>query len=249
MRNAVTSLKRHRHASSLFRCSHLCPSVLSTTLHNDRSIDAFLYKDISSRRWRIIDNEERQDAMPSLYLFQRNHFSTGFTSVHGEKPSAEYAKLRRESLESKFGNVLGAHRSKSASVVYRFGPFLALYRAVIISFHLLKLTIWQFFVHDTKRRSIKFRETLIHLGPFYIKLGQALSTRPDILPTMYCQELAKLQDQIPPFPTHIAIKTIESQLGVPVSQVFADITPEPIASASLGQVYKVLQLTCILESW
>lgn len=238
MRNAVTSLKRHRHASSLFRCSHLCPSVLSTTLHNDRSIDAFLYKDISSRRWRIIDNEERQDAMPSLYLFQRNHFSTGFTSVHGEKPSAEYAKLRRESLESKFGNVLGAHRSKSASVVYRFGPFLALYRAVIISFHLLKLTIWQFFVHDTKRRSIKFRETLIHLGPFYIKLGQALSTRPDILPTIYCQELAKLQDQIPPFPTHIAIKTIESQLGVPVSQVFADISPEPIASASLGQVYK-----------
>lgn len=75
--------------------------------------------------------------------------------MHGEKPSAEYAKLRRESLESKFGNVLGAHRSKSASVVYRFGPFLALYRAVIISFHLLKLTIWQFFVHDTKRRSIK----------------------------------------------------------------------------------------------
>ncbi|CAK9160496.1 unnamed protein product [Ilex paraguariensis] len=70
------------------------------------------------------------------------------------------------------------------------------------------------------------------------QLGQALSTRPDILPPVYCQELAKLQDQIPPFPTHVAIKSIESQLGVPVSQLFADISKEPIAAASLGQVYK-----------
>ncbi|KAE8056214.1 hypothetical protein FH972_013005 [Carpinus fangiana] len=69
-------------------------------------------------------------------------------------------------------------------------------------------------------------------------LGQALSTRPDILPPVYCEELAKLQDQIPPFPTHRAIKSIETQLGVPISQIFADISPEPIAAASLGQVYK-----------
>jgi aarF domain-containing kinase len=47
-----------------------------------------------------------------------------------------------------------------------------------------------------------------------------------------------LQDQIPPFPTHVAINSIESQLGVPVSEIFADISPEPIAAASLGQVYK-----------
>ncbi|KAF9600862.1 hypothetical protein IFM89_013458 [Coptis chinensis] len=67
------------------------------------------------------------------------------------------------------------------------------------------------------------------------KGGKALSTRPDILPAVCCHELAKLQDQIPPFPTHIAIKSIESQLGVSVSQIFADISPEPIAAASLGQ--------------
>ncbi|CAN1341742.1 Uncharacterized protein sll0005 [Linum perenne] len=87
-------------------------------------------------------------------------------------------------------------------------------------------------------RAVKFRETLVRLGPFYIKLGQALSTRPDILPSVYCQELSKLQDQIPPFPTRIAVKSIESQLGRPISELFADISPEPIASASLGQVYK-----------
>lgn len=46
------------------------------------------------------------------------------------------------------------------------------------------------------------------------------------------------QDQIPPFPNHVAIQSIESQLGVPVSRIFADISPEPVAAASLGQVYK-----------
>ncbi|XP_052210734.1 uncharacterized protein LOC127813674 isoform X3 [Diospyros lotus] len=98
---------------------------------------------------------------------------------------------------------------------------------------------WNCFnVAVTECNSLQFRETLIRLGPFYVKLGQALSTRPDVLPTVYCQELAKLQDQIPPFPTHVAIKSIESQLGVTVSQVFADISREPIAAASLGQVYK-----------
>ncbi|KAK4730379.1 hypothetical protein R3W88_023367 [Solanum pinnatisectum] len=165
------------------------------------------------------------------------YFSTGFSSVHGERPTAEYARLRKESLESEFGHAL-TYKSKSLSSLYRFGPFMALYRAAIISFYVLKLTVWRLFVHDLRRRAAKFRETLIDLGPFYIKLGQALSTRPDILPKVYCQELAKLQDQIPPFPTHLARRSIESQLGVRVSQVFADISKEPIAAASLGQVYK-----------
>ncbi|KAL3330605.1 hypothetical protein AABB24_034438 [Solanum stoloniferum] len=165
------------------------------------------------------------------------YFSTGFSSVHGERPTAEYARLRKESLESEFGHAL-TYKSKSLSSLYRFGPFMALYRAAIISFYVLKLTVWRLFVHDLRRRAVKFRETLIDLGPFYIKLGQALSTRPDILPKVYCQELAKLQDQIPPFPTHLARRSIESQLGVRVSQVFADISKEPIAAASLGQVYR-----------
>ncbi|XP_024446302.1 uncharacterized protein LOC7476077 isoform X2 [Populus trichocarpa] len=163
------------------------------------------------------------------FTSQRNQFphqksfSTAHTSVHGGRPSAEYAKLRKESLESEFKQAL-SYSSKKDSIIYRFGPLLALYRATIISFHVLKLTAWQLFVHDIKKRAVK--------------LGQALSTRPDILPTVYCQELAKLQDQIPPFSTHVAIKSIESQLGRPITQIFADISPKPIAAASLGQVYK-----------
>ncbi|XP_042755958.1 uncharacterized protein LOC111917313 isoform X2 [Lactuca sativa] len=164
-------------------------------------------------------------------------FSTRFSSVHGEKPSAEYAKLRKESLESEFGNALTS-RSKRLSMYYSFGPFLALYRAAYISYEVFKLTLAHFFVHDIKKRSAKFCDTLIRLGPFYIKLGQALSTRPDILPSVYCNELAKLQDQIPPFSTKVAIRSIESQLGVPISEIFSDISPEPMAAASLGQVYK-----------
>ncbi|XAR69966.1 hypothetical protein NMG60_11001757 [Bertholletia excelsa] len=233
MRNVVSCYKRQR-----FR----------TTCPNDSSVELILQKCLSPGAQKIVEVSRIYDNFIPLHFLQRNSFSTGFTSVHGEGQSAEYAKSRKESLEREFGHTIGAYSLKSVSLFHRFGPFLALYRAAIISFHVLKLTVWQFFVHDMKKRSVKFRETLIRLGPFYVKLGQALSTRPDILPTIYCQELAKLQDQIPPFPTHIALKSIESQLGVSVSQIFADISPEPIAAASLGQVYKVLQLTCIQEN-
>ncbi|KAL6216009.1 hypothetical protein ACLB2K_015435 [Fragaria x ananassa] len=226
MRNVFATVKRHRHHASL----------LSQTLRHE------IHRCIPLGCHKYIEIGWKQDNGSPFHSphrhRQRHSSSTGFTSVHGESPSAEYAKLRKESLESEFGHALGANRSRSFSAAYRFGPFLALYRASIISFHVLKLTIWQFFVQDIRKRAIKFRETLIRLGPFYVKLGQALSTRPDILPHVYCQELVKLQDQIPPFPTHVAIKSIESQLGVRVSEIFADISPQPIAAASLGQVYK-----------
>ncbi|XP_008445286.1 uncharacterized protein LOC103488364 isoform X1 [Cucumis melo] len=223
MRNVVARLNRHRL---------LTPPYPNLCHVNDfgKCISLGYLQDIQALR--------RRDVYLLTNLFHQNSFSTGYSSVHGERPSAEYAKLRKQLLENEFGHALGTYRSKRLSSVYRFGPFFAFYRAAIISFHVLKLTIWQLFVHDLKKRAIKFRETLIRLGPFYIKLGQALSTRPDILPTVYCQELARLQDKIPPFPTHQAIKSIENQLGRPVSQIFADISPEPIAAASLGQVYK-----------
>ncbi|XP_052210732.1 uncharacterized protein LOC127813674 isoform X1 [Diospyros lotus] len=226
MRNVVGRLKRHR------------PAVLARTSLNESLLQIIFQRCLSQGDQKSIEIGRTLHNFIPLSLVHRQPFSTSFTSVHGERPSAEYAKLRKESLESEFGQALGMHRIKSISVFHHFGPFLAFYRAAIVSFHVLKLMVWHFFVRDVERRSVKFRETLIRLGPFYVKLGQALSTRPDVLPTVYCQELAKLQDQIPPFPTHVAIKSIESQLGVTVSQVFADISREPIAAASLGQVYK-----------
>ncbi|XP_061995120.1 uncharacterized protein LOC133713013 [Rosa rugosa] len=82
-------------------------------------------------------------------------FSMSFTSVHGKSPSTEYAKLRKDSLESEFGHALGANPSRIFSAAYCFGPFLALCRPAIILFHVLKLTIWQFFVQDIRKRAIK----------------------------------------------------------------------------------------------
>ena len=83
-------------------------------------------------------------------------FSTRFSSVHGEKPSAEYAKLRKESLESEFGNALTS-RSKRLSMYFSYGPFLALYRAAFISYEVFKLTVGHFFIHDVKERAAKVR--------------------------------------------------------------------------------------------
>ncbi|CAI5967427.1 unnamed protein product [Closterium sp. NIES-64] len=93
-------------------------------------------------------------------------------------------------------------------------------------------------VADVKVRARKFRESLVRLGPFYVKLGQALSTRPDILPPEYCAELALLQDRMAPFPCHVALATVQRELGVPPGELFAEFSPAPVAAASLGQVYK-----------
>jgi len=88
------------------------------------------------------------------------------------------------------------------------------------------------------KRAGELRDTITSLGPFFIKLGQALSIRPDILSPRSMVELQKLCDKVPSFDSKIAFATIESELGKPVDELFSEITPEPVAAASLGQVYK-----------
>ena len=70
------------------------------------------------------------------------------------------------------------------------------------------------------------------LGPTFIKFGQALSSRPDLLPTEFVKELSKLQDSVPPFPFGDAKALIEAQLGRPLTEVFASFEEEPLAAAS-----------------
>jgi len=82
------------------------------------------------------------------------------------------------------------------------------------------------------------RESLIDLGPTFIKIGQALGTRADLLPLAYVKEMATLQDQVPSFPTAEAFARIESELGCSLHECYPEIDSEPIASASLGQVYR-----------
>jgi predicted unusual protein kinase regulating ubiquinone biosynthesis (AarF/ABC1/UbiB family) len=89
-----------------------------------------------------------------------------------------------------------------------------------------------------QKQAAWMRESLIGLGPTFIKIGQALGTRADLLPLEYVRELATLQDQVPAFSTAEAFAIIESELGRSVHEAYAEIDSEPIAAASLGQVYR-----------
>lgn len=85
--------------------------------------------------------------------------------------------------------------------------------------------------------AVRLRLALIELGPAFVKLGQALSTRPDMLSADMISELSKLQDTVPSFPTAQSVATIEAELGRPISELFAVFEREPFAAASLGQVH------------
>jgi len=90
--------------------------------------------------------------------------------------------------------------------------------------------------------SQRVRRTLEQLGPTYIKIGQILSTRPDLLPAEYIAELSKLLDASPPAPTDDIIAIIERELGGPLADLYATFDREPIASASIGQVHRATLL-------
>ncbi|MBD2257453.1 AarF/ABC1/UbiB kinase family protein [Pseudanabaena sp. FACHB-2040] len=124
-------------------------------------------------------------------------------------------------------------------------PFQILSRllSILVPFAMLYLGLWwDRRTHQTTQkeaqRAQQFREILTRLGPAYIKVGQALSTRPDLVPPTFLEELTKLQDQLPPFPTELAFQFIEAELGAPPSQLYAELSAAPIAAASLGQVYR-----------
>lgn len=85
---------------------------------------------------------------------------------------------------------------------------------------------------------VRARKALEELGPTFIKLGQMLSTRKDLLPEEILKELEKLQDDVEPFDDIEVKKIIEKEFGLPVSEVFSDFSKEPIGAASIGQVYK-----------
>ena len=89
-----------------------------------------------------------------------------------------------------------------------------------------------------RARARECAELLVDLGPAFIKAGQALSTRPDIVPPLLLEELAQLQDQLPGFDSGLAMACIEEDLGAPVDEIFEQLDREPISAASLGQVHK-----------
>ena len=89
-----------------------------------------------------------------------------------------------------------------------------------------------------RARAIWIRETLLHLGPTFIKVGQFFSTRADLFPSEYVEELSKLQDQVPAFGYEQVAAIVQQELGKPIEQVYSYFDPTPLAAASLGQVHR-----------
>ncbi|MBX9257822.1 AarF/ABC1/UbiB kinase family protein [Desmonostoc muscorum CCALA 125] len=128
---------------------------------------------------------------------------------------------------------------------YGYRPWLAWGRLLKIIWSFagfilsIKLDEWQDKVEQNQgKRAIQLRKLLTGLGPTFIKVGQALSTRPDLIRKDFLEELVKLQDQLPPFDNAIAYQIIETELDRPIHDCFSELSPNPVAAASLGQVYR-----------
>ena len=147
-----------------------------------------------------------------------------------------------------------SYDASAAATYFSTRPFLQLYRSAQIS---LLSSSFIFKVLDDNfiskppssydsdlDRGRQLSKLLTTLGPTFIKVGQSLSTRSDILSPGYCAGLASLQDAVQPFPTPDAFAQIEKSFKISsVYDVFKTITPEPVAAASLGQVYKATLLS------
>jgi len=94
-----------------------------------------------------------------------------------------------------------------------------------------------------EKQAVWLKENLIELGPTFIKIGQSLGTRADLLPLPFVKALGELQDSVPSFPNEIAFARIEKELEKKINQVYAEFDVEPIAAASLGQVYRARLFT------
>lgn len=120
-----------------------------------------------------------------------------------------------------------------------------LYEVKLWFFHRMMLILRRFFLGtevnrevNQEKQAIWLKEKLIELGPTFIKIGQSMGTRADLLPLPFVIALGELQDNVPPFPNEIAFARIEKELGLKINEVYKEFELEPVAAASLGQVYR-----------
>jgi len=137
------------------------------------------------------------------------------------------------------------YSAKAIANHYRFRPWAVIWRAFTIIWFFsrfvlsLKLDEWGNQVEKNKfKRASQLRKILTKLGPTFIKVGQALSTRPDLIRKDFLDELIKLQDQLPPFNNTLAFSIIERELGCSLKEAYRELSRNPVAAASLGQVYR-----------
>jgi predicted unusual protein kinase regulating ubiquinone biosynthesis (AarF/ABC1/UbiB family) len=162
-------------------------------------------------------------AMLSLYLYLDQY------DIH----RAQQVKHQKERLGR-------AHRLTRLAV---YGE--KLWGLRVWAFHFVMLCIRRFVLgasidreENQEKQAIWLRDKLIKLGPTFIKIGQSMGTRADLLPLPFVKELGTLVDQVPPFPNEVAFARIEHELGRKINEVYAEFELEPVAAASLGQVYR-----------
>ena len=140
---------------------------------------------------------------------------------------------------------LERYDARAISTRYRWRPWQALWRLFYIVWSFSGFVwglLWDRWTNTVEahslKRAIHIRKILTRLGPTFIKVGQALSTRPDLIPKEFLTELMLLQDQLPPFANEQAFALIEAELRQPVREIYQEISASPVAAASLGQVYR-----------
>ncbi|MDQ3667313.1 MAG: AarF/ABC1/UbiB kinase family protein [Acidobacteriota bacterium] len=192
---------------------------------NDGLVDQIL-KGQGLRGWLRVANILRVLGLLTLYLF-----------------------LDSYDIRSKFNRRTSERRREAAREGGRQAQFLQLSRNAVGRLldrfiRVLRFVVFRGAEGSTgkmarlEKQAIWLRENMIALGPTFIKIGQALGTRGDLLPLSYIKQLAILQDQVPAFPTAEAYSRIEAALGRSMQKAYAEIDAEPIAAASLGQVYR-----------
>jgi len=137
-------------------------------------------------------------------------------------------------------------RMKSAMDLTRAAVYgEKLYRIRLWFFDIFLRGLRRFFIgsstnkeHNQEKQALWLKEKLIKLGPTFIKIGQSMGTRADLLPLPFVKELGTLVDQVPPFPNDVAYSIIERELGKKINEVYSEFDLEPVAAASLGQVYR-----------
>ncbi|XP_022872946.1 protein ACTIVITY OF BC1 COMPLEX KINASE 3, chloroplastic-like [Olea europaea var. sylvestris] len=175
------------------------------------------------------------------------------TVLRVREESSSYALSPRDRADDMQAEARAMARAANASVYtpeflaakYGSRPIKVMQRAIEIFSGLGYFTFKLWFdqlngqlVQNQRLRAVELRQVFTRLGPTFVKIGQGLSTRPDLCPPAYLEELSELQDALPTFPDEEAFTCIERELGLPLDSVYSSISASPIAAASLGQVYK-----------